>query len=169
MPNGRGTGRSFHMQKGGRKIKKFITTAIIASCLALCAAVWPQTAMVEEILQPTPTPAETATEPTVTEVKVGFETASLTEKETAETPQQEPNHETTHEPESVTVEVSAAPEVQSTPEPEQESTPAQVVTNPQPGDMVYVEGFGWLECHGPGEVTYAEDMYENGNKIGIMG
>lgn len=32
--------------------------------------------------------------------------------------------------------------------------------------MVYVPGFGWLKSQGP---NHAEDMYENGNKIGIMG
>ena len=36
-------------------------------------------------------------------------------------------------------------------------------------DMVYVPGFGWIESQGPNHVEYAEDMYENGNKIGIMG
>lgn len=35
--------------------------------------------------------------------------------------------------------------------------------------MVYVEGFGWIENQGPNHVEYAEDMYENGNKVGIMG
>ena len=34
--------------------------------------------------------------------------------------------------------------------------------------MVYVEGFGWIESQGPNHAEYAEDMYENGNKIGIM-
>ena len=48
-------------------------------------------------------------------------------------------------------------------------TAVQIVTNPQPGDMVYVESFGRLECQGQGEVIYVEDMYENGNKTGIMG
>ena len=36
-------------------------------------------------------------------------------------------------------------------------------------DMVYVPGFGWIQSEGPNHVEYAEDMYENGNKIGIMG
>ncbi len=36
-------------------------------------------------------------------------------------------------------------------------------------NMVYVPGFGWIEGQGPNQATYAEDMYENGNKIGIMG
>ncbi len=43
---------------------------------------------------------------------------------------------------------------------------------PKMGDMkdgyMYVLGFGWVPYEGEGEGTYAEDMYENGNKIGIM-
>ena len=35
--------------------------------------------------------------------------------------------------------------------------------------MVYVPGFGWIQSEGPNHVEYAEDMYENGNKIGSMG
>lgn len=37
------------------------------------------------------------------------------------------------------------------------------------GNQIYVPGFGWVENHGGGgSDTVAEDMYENGNKIGIM-
>ncbi len=32
-----------------------------------------------------------------------------------------------------------------------------------------VEGFGWLEYQGPNHCEYGADIYENGNKIGIMG
>jgi hypothetical protein len=43
---------------------------------------------------------------------------------------------------------------------------------PKTGDtkdgMVYVEGFGWLPDEGAGSGTAADDMYENGNKVGIM-
>ena len=44
---------------------------------------------------------------------------------------------------------------------------------PKTGDikdgMMYVEGFGWVPYEGGGgEGIYADDMYENGNKIGIM-
>ena len=35
--------------------------------------------------------------------------------------------------------------------------------------MVYMPDFGWIESQGPNHVEYAEDMYENRNKIGIMG
>lgn len=35
--------------------------------------------------------------------------------------------------------------------------------------MMYVPGFGWMKDNGGvGEGTYAEDMYENGNKVGDM-
>lgn len=53
-----------------------------------------------------------------------------------------------------------------------ETKPAVNEQTPKTGDtkdgMVYVEGFGWLPDEGAGSGTYAEDMYENGNKIGIM-
>lgn len=54
-------------------------------------------------------------------------------------------------------------------EPESETTPEPEASTNQRGDMVYVPGFGWLESQGPNHVEYAEDMYENENKIGIMG
>ena len=45
---------------------------------------------------------------------------------------------------------------------------------PQAGDTengkIYIPGFGWVEDHGGGRSgIVADDMYENGNKIGIMG
>lgn len=49
--------------------------------------------------------------------------------------------------------------------------PAQA-GEPQYGDTqngkIYVPGFGWIDEIGEGQGTVAEDMYENGNKIGIM-
>lgn len=46
-------------------------------------------------------------------------------------------------------------------------------TAPKDGDrkdgMIYIEGFGWIvDEGGGGSGIVAEDMYENGNKIGIM-
>ena len=60
-----------------------------------------------------------------------------------------------------------APEI--TPAPESTPEPTPTVIDSQSGDMVYVPGFGWLESQGPNHVEYSEDMYENDNKIGIMG
>ena len=43
---------------------------------------------------------------------------------------------------------------------------------PQHGDTkngkIYVDGFGWIDAIGDSQGSTAEDMYENGNKIGIM-
>ena len=156
-------------------MKKLIMTTVIATCLALCAAVWPQSEAVEETPVLTQIPTVSAPEATVAELKTEVEAMPSAEKEKTKVPQPEPLHESIHEPEPVPMEVPAAPKAQPTPEaePAPESTPApnpvQTLIDPQPGDMVYVEGFGWLECQEPGEVTYAEDMYENGNKIGSMG
>lgn len=53
------------------------------------------------------------------------------------------------------------------PHPLQEPEPAPAPDS-ELDNMVYVPGFGWIENQGPNHVEYAENMYENGNKIGIM-
>ena len=57
--------------------------------------------------------------------------------------------------------------------------PEQTEVTPQPTEpaggstnsegQVYVPGFGYVTPSGPNTVTEADDMYENGNKIGNMG
>ena len=64
-------------------------------------------------------------------------------------------------------EAQVTTEQNATPPQEPEHAPAS--PDSAPDNMVYVPGFGWLESQGPNHVEYAEDMYENGNKIGIMG
>lgn len=92
-----------------------------------------------------------------------------------EPPREEPPQEVIPEPEPTLIETPVAPEVQSTPEaePAAESIPEPSSTQrpaaQQSGEMVYVPGFGWIENQGPNHVEYAEDIYENGNKVGIMG
>ena len=93
-------------------MKRLITAVIIATCLTLCAAVWPQAATVEE------TPTVTAPEPPATGVKFEAEIDPPTEKEKGETSQSESPHEPINEPKPEAVEALAAPEVQPTPEPE---------------------------------------------------
>lgn len=41
----------------------------------------------------------------------------------------------------------------------------RIVNGQQQG---YLLGFGWVDYMGENEVIYCEDMYENGNKVGIM-
>lgn len=64
-----------------------------------------------------------------------------------------------------------------TPVPSKNTTAAKA-TAPKMGDtrivggqkQVYFLGFGWIDDNDePNECIYAEDMYENGNKIAIMG
>ena len=57
------------------------------------------------------------------------------------------------------------PAKNSAPEP----TPPHPPEELQPGDKVYVAGFGWLEYEGPNHCEDGTDIYENGNKTGIMG
>ena len=63
-------------------------------------------------------------------------------------------------------EVPVPPEQDAEPRQELEPTPAP---DSKPDNMVYVPGFGRIESQGPNHAEYAEDMYENGNKIGSMG
>ena len=163
--------------------KKIIIAATFTACLALCAAVWPQTEVVEKTPAPSEATAVTAPKATIAELKTEVETVRPTEKEKTEIPQQEQIHEAAPEPKPVPAEMPPSPEVQPKPEkepvteaahepyPEQTTEPpvAQTTIEPPSGDMVYVEGFGWIESQGPNHGEYAEDMYENGNKIGTMG
>lgn len=52
-------------------------------------------------------------------------------------------------------------------------TPPKTDNQPQGGDekdgQIYVPGFGWIDDIGEGQGAVADDMYENGNKVGIMG
>ncbi len=65
--------------------------------------------------------------------------------------------------------MTSEPAPDPVPEPTPEPPAAQTTIEPQTGNMVYVPGFGWIEHQGPNHADYAADMYENGNKIGIMG
>ncbi len=68
-------------------------------------------------------------------------------------------------PETEELVLPAITEKQESGMPEAESAPEVAAKE----YMVYVPGFGWIQSEGPNHVEYAEDMYENGNKIGIMG
>lgn len=154
--------------------KRIIIAAAITACLALCAAMWPQAETVGE------TPAVIVPEAAVVELKTEAETALPSEKEKTAIPQPEQTQEAVTEPKSAPAEtpaVQSAPEPEPVPEvsyglaPEQAAEPhvAKTTIEPPSGDMVYVPGFGWIQSEGPNHVEYAEDMYENGNKIGTMG
>ena len=79
----------------------------------------------------------------------------------------QPAEETNEEPTTVVPKSTSAEE--SITEPPEKCAPTSVAeVQPQAG-MVYVPGFGYLQSEGPGEWSVSESMYENGNKVGIMG
>ena len=127
---------------------RIIITATFAACLALCAAVWPQPGTREE--RPAPIPTHAAAAPKA-------DVVTTAEKKNTETPRAEPDEELGAVPVPAPAEPTPAVE---TPQPTIEL---------QPGDEVYIPGFGWVPYEEPNHREYAADMYENGNKIGSMG
>ena len=161
--------------------KRIIVAAAITVCLALCAAVWPQTEKVGETPTPSETTAVIAPQPTLPEAEkpvlpvvtekqesgmLGAESAPEVAAKELPTPAPEIEDEAETEQKS-------APPTQTEPAPvhptQSESAPEPIANDNELADMVYVPGFGWIQSEGPNHVEYAEDMYENGNKIGIMG
>ena len=160
---------------------RIIIAAAITACLALCAAVWPQTEKVEKTPAPSETTAVTTPRPTLPEAEKPV-LPVVTEKKESEMPEAESDPEVTAEEMSAPTpeiekqfeaEQKSAPPMQTEPAPvhptQSESAPEPIANDNELADMVYVPGFGWIENQGPNHVEYAEDMYENGNKIGIMG
>ena len=151
--------------------KRIITVAAFAACLALCAAVWPQKQPVGETPALSTPAAVIATQP---------EVPKMPEMKEVITPEEEKSEATLPElveEADIALELSPAqtpppsevpvpPEQDATPQQEPGSAPAP---DSAPDNMVYVPGFGWIESQGPNHAEYDEDMYENGNKIGIMG
>lgn len=152
--------------------KRIITAAVFAACLALCAAVWPQQQPAGET-PALPTPAAViATQPEIPEIAEMEEVISPEEEKTEAT-LPELVEEADIVPEPSPAQTPPVSEVPVLPEqdaiPQQEPEPNQASTDSAPDNMVYVPGFGWVESQGPNHAEYAEDMYENGNKIGSMG
>ena len=126
--------------------KLIIIAATFTACLGLCAAVWPQTEVVEETLAPPQIPAVTAPEPIVAEVKLETEPDLPTEKEKAATPQPEPVEELGAVPVPAPAEPTSVAEI---PQLETELPAPQPTIELQPGDEVYIPGFDWVPYEGP--------------------
>ena len=155
-------------------MKKFVIATMIAACVTLCAAVWPHGNAVEETPVPAAETAASAKKATIVEIETEEEPAALAEMEN-EVPRQEVSQEECPEPETESIEIPADSELQpstgQTPAKNSvpEQTPPQAPKELQPGDKAYVAGFGWVEYEGPNHCEDGTDIYENGNKIGIMG
>ena len=153
-------------------MKKFVIATMIAACIAMCAAVWRTWQRNEETPVPAAETAVSAKEATVAEIE---ERVALAEKEKETILRQESPQEEQPEPETGPVEIPIASELQPSmgQTPTKNSVPEQTLPQPpkelQPGDKVYIAGFGWVEYEGPNHCEDGTDIYENGNKIGIMG
>ena len=103
---------------------------------------------------------EPVTQPETVEVtgSVASPTQSCPRETPVAIPEPQLTEETNKEPTTVVPESTS----------EEESIAEPPVEEPPVG-MVYVPGFGYLKSEGPGEWSVSENMYENGNKVGIMG
>ena len=125
-------------------------------------------------IKPVPVPAPIATSSELTDVLEPVSGATVTpstEIESASAETAEPDAEGTKLTPTPEPTPAPLPTPVQTPVPAPTTTPAPVPVTPSPvqkGDMVYVEGFGWLESQGEGAVIHDDMMYENGNKVGIM-
>ena len=161
--------------------RRFIVTTAITACLALCAAVWPQTEKGEKPPTPSETAAVTTLQPTLPEpdelilqvITEKQESGVLKAESAPEVAAKELPIPTPEIEKQFEAEQKSAPPMQTEPAPvhptQSESAPEPIANDNELADMVYVPGFGWIQSEGPNHVEYAEDMYENGNKIGIMG
>lgn len=177
--------------------KKLLTAALaIAACAALWGAVCPRNASDGKVPA---ADQVTSTAATAQEEHTGAIPLSAAEKEHAPAEGTNPSLPTeAPEPAPVMAEIqppaapakeTAAPEESKpaqapgpatvAPQPAQSPQPEQpqASADPAPGErsaasgkaQVWVPGFGWVEDGGGNIGVYAEDMYENGNKIGSMG
>ena len=151
-------------------MKKRIAIAVaITASLALWAAVSPQTAVDKETPALTPTPPVIASQAPLPEPPEPA-TPLTTEMEKVNGTIAEPVlEEADEQPPAPTPVPTVENQAESAPEPPAPLGPETETSGDNSADMVYVPGFGWIESQGPNQATYAEDMYENGNKIGIMG
>ena len=111
-------------------------------------------------------------------------TTFMTEKEKITTePVAQPTTTTSVTTITTTVQTTV-PETTTTTPPVTEPTTSITTTQPIPiatatttpkngtieGDMIWVQGFGWIEYEGGGGIGYYDaEMYTNGNKIGYFG
>ena len=160
--------------------KHIILTGTILAAVALCWAICGGTDTADTV--PTPAaesavsapcapqtqPIEPSSNIVITEPVTQPETVEVTGS--AASPTQDCQQEmpvVISEPTSAEESAAELPATISKPAPTEEPTAGE--TPPAQDGMVYVPDFGYLQSEGPGEWSVSENMYENGNKVGIMG
>jgi len=151
--------------------KQIIAGIALIACAALCATVWQQNAEVRFLpAKPVKTTMNAEIEACSEErapVFISADTPTLITEGVAES-----------EPQTTEITAEKGTEKPAPTQTTQQVKSASSSTEPHMGDVrvingekqVYILGFGWIKDEGGENVgTVAEDMYENGNKIGVMG
>jgi hypothetical protein len=183
--------------KGDGILKKLIIVGIgIIACVALCATVWPRNAEVGDLpAEPEKTAVISEIEASQKEVSPFILSDDTPVAEPKTVAKNEPTKNEVIKAEEKTQ--PSAPSKQASPPVVTSKSSAQPSSSQKSGDRaiidgkphIWIPGFGWIEDHGGGSIgitidgegdinkqvgvmgggTVAEDMYENGHKIGIMG
>ncbi len=150
--------------------RQIIAGTSIIACVALCAAVWPRSVQVEKL------PVEPVINATNAEIEArAEETPDIFIS--AETPAPETEPVAISEPEATGITAEKESEKPTPTQTAQAAKPSSSSSEAHMGDVrvvdgekqIYILGFGWIKDEGGGSVgTVAEDMYENGRKIGVM-
>lgn len=125
----------------------------------------------EEASQDTEEQLESSTEATKEEGQdQGQPTQNIQPRVTKpETPAQEVIKNPEQKPNGESVEVAPVPENHNeVQQPETGTVPGAAPEGEQQEGKIYAPGFGWIDDIGEGEGVEDGDIYENGNKIGIM-
>ena len=165
------------------KNRRIIAGSVLAAT-ALCWALWGSTAKADTVptsvsksavsapCAPQVQPVEAGSNIVIEEPVTKSETVPVTgsvDSPKKECPQETPTviPTSTLAEEAIAEQSAAIPKPAPTEEPIAKS-PAEETPQPHDG-TIYVPGFGWLQSEGPGEWSISENMYENGNKVGLMG
>ncbi len=167
-----------------KRKKWLVATGLVAVCTGLVFGIWRGLYREPEpVLRPEPKAMkdvetvvdvnEGETELPVAEEAVNPQEFTAESDETMQAIQPTPEKTEEEKPEEPPAEDEKpkTPPTQTDPEKEGGTKPDN--TTPSHGDtkdgMIYIDGFGWIPNEGGGgSGTAADDMYENGNKIGIM-
>ena len=148
-------------------MKKRSAVLLLTTCTALCALVWPQPE------QPKNVPIEPEPPAVCAEIASVENQLSVQPEPIPTKPLVAEEEPTIAEKEEVLVEQADAPVTKAPSQPvSPPQAPADLIIEPEnataPDNCTWVPGFGYVENGGSNVCYYAEDIYENGNKIGIM-
>lgn len=163
----------FCFLEGEPEMKKLLVASIaVAACAALCAAVWPRSIEVVDL------PAEPIKPAVTAEIEArSVEKPQILLSADIPVPELEPVAVNELKMIEITAEEKTDLPLPVEPIPRAALKSAPVSSEPKAGDKaiidekphIWIPGFGWIEDHSGESVgTFDANMYENGNKIGVI-